>query len=371
MSGGGGVGHRAYDPVKRVLDVIAASVLLVVTLPVQLIVALLVAVRLGRPVLFAQPRPGRGGKVFTLYKFRTMRVLDPTRGLVSNEERMTKFGRSLRSTSLDELPSLWNVLRGDMSMVGPRPLRLSYLPRYSREQARRHEVRPGITGFAQVLGRNSLGWDERLALDVIYVNRRSFRLDLSVLARTISAVLSRNGVNAVGKDGMSEFFGPEQTNKVQLVPLAEEHLNTRVEWLSHPSIRAGISISFMPDLASTREWFFRTSADNSRYDWVGVDPGSAKPVSMCGITLVESEATLYIYVAPESQGQGIGIDTMTLLIARCRALGVALLNLETAVSNEAAISLYKKLGFIENDELEVASNKLGMSLKVGAGHSDG
>ena len=205
MSGSVGVGRRAYDPVKRVLDVASAGVLLVVTLPVQLVVAVLVAVRLGRPVLFAQPRPGKGGKVFTLYKFRSMKDVDVARGLVRDEDRLTPFGRRLRATSLDELPTLVNVLVGDMSMVGPRPLLVEYLARYTPEQARRHEVRPGVTGLAQVRGRNSISWEEKFALDVQYVEQRSFALDARVLWSTVAVVFRQHGISSNGHATMPEF----------------------------------------------------------------------------------------------------------------------------------------------------------------------
>lgn len=197
----------AYDGPKRILDVFGAAAALVVTSPVQLIVALAVAAKLGRPVLFRQPRPGRDGRIFTLMKFRSMRDLDSTRGLVSDEDRLTPFGRMLRSTSLDELPTLVNVLRGDMSIVGPRPLLVSYLERYSSEQARRHEVRPGITGLAQVSGRNAIGWDQKLRLDVEYVERRGLRLDAFILWRTITSVVRREGISADGHATAREFTG--------------------------------------------------------------------------------------------------------------------------------------------------------------------
>ena len=198
---------RPYDPVKRALDIVSSAVLLVLTSPVQLVVAVAVASTLGRPVLFRQPRPGRDGRVFTLVKFRTMRDADPERGLVSDADRLTPFGRALRSTSLDELPTLVNVLRGQMSMVGSRPLLVSYLERYSPEQARRHDVRPGVTGLAQVSGRNAIGCDEKLRLDVEYVDRRSLRLDATIIWRTVTTVLRRDGVSANGHVTAHEFLG--------------------------------------------------------------------------------------------------------------------------------------------------------------------
>jgi lipopolysaccharide/colanic/teichoic acid biosynthesis glycosyltransferase len=199
--------HRAYDPVKRLIDVVTSAVLLVVTAPVQLIVALLVRAKLGTPVLFRQPRPGKDERIFELAKFRTMLELDPARGLMSDSDRLTRLGRVLRSTSLDELPTLWNVLKGDMSMVGPRPLLVQYLDRYTPEQRRRHEVRPGITGLAQVSGRNGLSWEEKFALDVEYVETRSFLVDLKILARTTVSVVKRDGIAAAGESTMPEFMG--------------------------------------------------------------------------------------------------------------------------------------------------------------------
>lgn len=203
--------HRVYDAVKRLLDIVASAAGFVVLSPMLLLIALLVRANLGSPVLFAQPRPGRDGRIFTLYKFRTMRAKSAgtTRGdvdaVATDDERLTSFGRLLRSTSLDELPELWNVLLGQMSIVGPRPLLVEYLPRYNAYQARRHEVRPGITGWAQVNGRNAVDWDERFAMDVWYVDNRSFLLDVKIVLRTILTALKREGVSAAGHSTMRPF----------------------------------------------------------------------------------------------------------------------------------------------------------------------
>ncbi|GGA71433.1 hypothetical protein GCM10011490_22660 [Pseudoclavibacter endophyticus] len=360
--------RRSYDRLKRTFDFVAASAMLVITLPVQLVLAALVLKNLGAPVLFTQQRPGRDSKLFRLYKFRTMLSPDEKNGRVLNEDRMTSFGKRLRASSLDELPSLWNVVLGDMSLVGPRPLRSSYLGRYSPEQARRHEVRPGVTGYAQVLGRNALSWDDRLALDVQYVEKRSFWLDVWILYKTLSTVVTRVGVVADGEATMSEFFGPERTPRLELVPLSEEHLATRVEWLSDPRVRAGVTISFMPDADGMRSWFAGASNDHTRYDWVGVDPNAGRPISMCGFRVAGSEANLYIYVDPRRHGMGFGRDTMTLLIARARSKGVRRLTLETSTDNIAAVRLYESLGFVRSEESTLSPPRLSMKLDVSRGH---
>ena len=199
--------ERPYDQPKRVLDIVGASLALVLLSPVLVGVGVLVAVKLGRPMLFQQDRPGKDGKLFRLRKFRSMTNSDPSRGLVSDEDRLTPFGRALRATSLDELPTLMNVLKGDMSIVGPRPLLVQYLSRYSPEQARRHGVRPGITGLAQASGRNTLDWEAKFALDVEYVENRSLRLDLQILAMTVRSVLRRHGISAEGHSTAHEFLG--------------------------------------------------------------------------------------------------------------------------------------------------------------------
>jgi lipopolysaccharide/colanic/teichoic acid biosynthesis glycosyltransferase len=196
---------RPYDRVKRLLDVVGAAVLLVLTAPLMAVVALLVATSLGRPVLFRQCRAGRYGAPFVLVKFRTM--LPPAPDRAGDGDRLTPLGRWLRASSLDELPTLWNVLRGEMSLVGPRPLLTEYLERYSPTQARRHEVRPGVTGLAQVRGRNSLSWEDKLDLDVRYVDTRSLRADLSILAATVRTVLRREGISAQGSATAHEFLG--------------------------------------------------------------------------------------------------------------------------------------------------------------------
>jgi lipopolysaccharide/colanic/teichoic acid biosynthesis glycosyltransferase len=198
-----------YDVVKRIGDVVVSAVLLVVLSPVLLALAVMVRAKLGGPTLFRQQRPGKDGRLFTNLKFRSM--LDSPAGgnavdaVASDAERITPFGHFLRSSSLDELPELWNVLVGDMSLVGPRPLLPEYLARYNAEQARRHEVRPGITGWAQVNGRNATSWEERFKMDVVYVDNRSLGLDLRILWMTVATVLKREGVSSAGSVTMEPF----------------------------------------------------------------------------------------------------------------------------------------------------------------------
>lgn len=200
--------------VKRAFDILAAASALVLLSPLLLGLALLVRLKLGSPVLFRQQRPGLHGRIFTMLKFRTMTDTRDAQGkLLPDAERLTPFGRLLRATSLDELPELWNVLKGEMSLVGPRPLLVEYLPRYTPEQARRHEVRPGITGLAQIKGRNALSWDKKFELDVWYVDNRSFLLDMKILFLTCLKVFQREGVNHAPDTPMPHFTGAQDSSK--------------------------------------------------------------------------------------------------------------------------------------------------------------
>jgi len=193
---------------KRLLDIFLSLTVLSLLFPVIFITGLLIAFKLGLPVLFSQTRPGMHGKPFKMFKFRTMTdSKDSSGNLLPDKVRLTPFGRVLRSTSLDELPGLINVLKGDMSLVGPRPLLMEYLPLYSPEQARRHELRPGITGWAQVNGRNAISWEDKFKLDVWYVDNRSFALDIKILCLTVKKVFVREGISAQGEATISKFTG--------------------------------------------------------------------------------------------------------------------------------------------------------------------
>ena len=195
---------------KRLFDVLISAVSLFLLAPVIAMVAFQIRRKLGSPVLFRQVRPGKDGKSFEMVKFRTMRdAIDQDGNSLPDSERMTPFGTFLRSTSLDELPELWNVLKGDMSLVGPRPLLMEYLPLYTKEQYRRHVVRPGVTGWAQVNGRNAISWEDKFTLDVWYVDNHSFWLDLKIIYLTVKKVLVRDGVSAEGEATMSKFTGSD------------------------------------------------------------------------------------------------------------------------------------------------------------------
>jgi len=198
---------------KRLFDLILALPFLILIFPILVCIAAAVRVKLGTSVLFCQVRPGLGGKPFNLYKFRTMTdAKDASGHLLPDAERMTPLGTFLRSTSLDELPEFWNVVKGDMSLIGPRPLLMEYLPLYNERQARRHEVKPGLTGWAQVNGRNALKWEDRLEMDAWYVDHQSFRLDLKILWMTIWTVLKRRGISQEGSATMEPFRGSARSS---------------------------------------------------------------------------------------------------------------------------------------------------------------
>ncbi|MBN6515114.1 sugar transferase [Acinetobacter pittii] len=196
---------------KRLLDIVIASIALILLSPLYFYVAYKVKKNLGSPVLFRQVRPGLYGKPFEMIKFRTMKDATDAHGNpLPDNERLTSFGKMLRSTSLDEMPELWNVIKGDMSIVGPRPLLMEYLPLYSKEQAKRHDVRPGMTGHAQVNGRNAIGWEEKFKLDTWYVENRSLWLDFKIMLQTVKKVIAKDDINEAGEATMSKFTGSEE-----------------------------------------------------------------------------------------------------------------------------------------------------------------
>lgn len=196
---------------KRLLDIIISLVALIVLSPVLLITAILVRTKLGSPIIFKQKRPGKNNEIFNMYKFRSMTdQKDENGNLLPDDIRLTKFGKVLRSTSLDELPELWNILKGEMSIVGPRPLLVQYLPLYNSEQIKRHNVRPGLTGWAQVNGRNAISWEEKFKLDIEYINQLSFFLDIKIIFLTIKKVFKKEGISSRGLTTIREFQGTEE-----------------------------------------------------------------------------------------------------------------------------------------------------------------
>lgn len=196
---------------KRLLDILVAGIAIVLLSPAMIVVMMLINKKLGSPIFFQQVRPGLGGKPFKMVKFRTMLdAVDSQGNPLPDEVRLTDFGKFLRSTSLDELPELWNVLKGDMSLVGPRPLLMEYLPLYSADQARRHEVRPGVTGWAQINGRNAISWEQKFELDTWYVDNQSLWLDIKILFLTVWKVVHRDGISAAGEATMTRFTGTKK-----------------------------------------------------------------------------------------------------------------------------------------------------------------
>lgn len=240
---------------KRVVDLLGATVGLIVLAPVFAVLWVLIRIKLGAPVIFTQLRPGRDGELFTMFKFRSMLEEDPANGLITDDQRMTSFGRRLRATSLDELPTLINVLKGEMSLVGPRPLNVEYLPLYSPHQARRHEVRPGITGLAQVNGRNALTWEARFDLDVHYVDHHNVWLDLKIMVQTITRVFSRSDIEGELISTMTMFVGVPPSDGLTEEPLGDRWQNLWESWQHSPTaLRIGDHDGRDPN--TTRHWIY-------------------------------------------------------------------------------------------------------------------
>ena len=197
--------------IKRMLDFILSLIALIVSSPLMIIIGILVRIKLGKPVIFKQKRPGKNEKIFTLYKFRTMTDEKDEQGnLLADEKRLTKFGKFLRSTSLDELPELWNILKGEMAIVGPRPLLVEYLPLYNEEQKHRHDIKPGLTGLAQISGRNAIQWEEKFKEDIEYVNNITFIQDTKIILKTFIKVFKKDGINQEGNATMKKFEGTKK-----------------------------------------------------------------------------------------------------------------------------------------------------------------
>lgn len=240
---------------KRAVDILGASLGLIVLAPVFALLWILIRTKLGAPVIFAQQRPGTHGELFTMLKFRSMLEEDPATGLLTDDQRMTSFGRKLRASSLDELPTLINVLKGEMSLVGPRPLNVEYLPRYSPRQARRHEVRPGITGLAQVNGRNALSWEARFDLDVHYVEHHTLWLDLKIMVQTIMRVFAKTDIEGEQISTMTMFLGASPNDGLTEYPLGDRWHGLWNSWQYSPAaLKIGNHDGTAPN--TTRHWVY-------------------------------------------------------------------------------------------------------------------
>ncbi|MFI0794543.1 GNAT family N-acetyltransferase [Micromonospora rubida] len=341
---------RRLAAVKRCVDIVCGGVLLLLATPVFLGVAVAILVSDGRPVFFRQTRLGHREVPFRLWKFRTM---SPDRhgrsGGRDDRQRLSPLGRFLRTTSLDELPQLLNVLRGDMSLVGPRPLFTRYLAHYREVERLRHVVRPGITGLAQVSGRNHLGWDDRLRIDVEYVANASFRTELVILWRTFLRVVRRTDVVVIPGE-LGEPLDSERTYPIldglTLRRLRTSDLDNRVTWMNDPRTQLHTRIEAITP-SSTREWFNRVRQDPDRHDLVVVEASGGRAVGMAGlIPRGPGTAEFYVFVEPEQHGRGIGRAASGMV---CQwafdRLALDEVTLTVHQDNRAACRIYQSLGF--------------------------
>lgn len=322
--------QRLRDPLKRTVDMLGAGTGLLLLAPVIGAVWLTVRFKLGSPVIFAQQRSGKDGHIFTLYKFRSMLEADPDRGLVTDDQRMTAFGRRLRATSLDELPSLVNVLKGDMSLVGPRPLVTEYLPLYSEHQARRHHVRPGITGLAQVNGRNQLSWEDRFDLDVDYAARHNLLLDLKILYKTVSRVMSRSGIEGDRISTVPMFVGapPEDGLSEEIMNEAWQELQQR--WRQDPRSM---------QLGSDRN-------GSNTCSWVYLD-AAGTPVGIGGLSGLGSQALeAYLLISPEQHDGAVVQALLDRLVYHGKSFDAQQLILRGPNTQQTLHHNAQRLGFV-------------------------
>lgn len=339
-----------FNGVKRFFDLAAVAISSPLTIPLGAVTALLVRIKLGTPIFFSQPRVGLGEREFSVLKFRTMTdARDEAGRPLPDSDRLTAFGRILRASSLDEIPQLLNVARGDMSLVGPRPLFVRYLPHYIGEEARRHDVRPGITGLAQVSGRNSVGWDQRLAYDAEYVRRASLVGDLKILASTLLQVAGGKNVSVLASDS-GEPLDVERSypsdELLRLRRLRATDLELRVEWIRDARIRDHMQWPDDVTIESTRRWFETARRDRSRIDYAA-ETLEGVVVAMAGLRRSEEgSAEFYVFVEPEEQGQGWGRRVTEMVLRHgFEQWGVNAVTLTVANANRAATSIYSSLGF--------------------------
>src|SRR5699024_8721024 len=335
----------------------------------MVLIAILIYFGMGRPVLFKQQRPGLHGKPFYIYKFRTMTdERDNNGNLLSDEYRLTRIRYFVRKSSLDELPQLLNVLKGDMSLVGPRPLLVEYLPFYKENERARHSVRPGITGHSQVNGRNSLGWDERLAMDAEYSRKGTLYSDLQIIIKTIKGVLKRDGIIAepwTHGEYLSVYRNYPSTGKYALRRFEPQDIAQRVNWLNDSRTRESLTVEGEITVDGTAKWLQNARKNPNRKDVVVYDLESLKMVAIAGFKSDSSENVpiLYFAVDPELQGRGIGSVTLQLLVEYMRSQPeVSGAAGEIYTDNIASIKIHQRLGF-EEVEAELPSNRLRMEIK--------
>lgn len=328
--------ERIRAPIQRTLDCLGAAIGLVALAPVFVTLWGIVRLKLGSPVIFAQQRPGKNGQLFTMYKFRSMLSEDADRGLVTDDQRSTTFGRRLRATSLDELPTLVNVLKGDMSLVGPRPLVVDYLPLYSAHQARRHEVRPGITGLAQVNGRNQLTWQERFNLDVEYVDRRSTILDLKILAQTVGQVFSKSGIEADGITTMTMFVGAAPHDGLTEQLMTQQWIELQETWQQDPR---AISIGAVDarQRPGNRQWVYLQDEHT--------------PVAICGLSGLGGQyVSASLLVSPKHQNHQLVYALLNRLIHHGKSFDAAQIILQVPARHRVLHRNAERLGFVASDK---------------------
>lgn len=353
VRGSGSARLANYRWVKRAIDLTFLIGTAPVTLPVGLATALLVGTCVGRPVLYRQLRMGRDEKVFTILKFRTMTNQKDVQGvLLPDEQRLTKIGRALRKSSLDEIPQLINIAKGEMTLVGPRPLYPRYRPFYTQQENIRHSVRPGITGRAQVSGRNALLWHERLRHDVAYVEQLSICQDASILWRTFLRVVHSSDVSVVAGDSgepLDIARGYPQVDGLTMRRLEVADVPFRVRWMNDERTRQYMSLPPEVSIEGTKEWLRRARNTVGRYDFTVTDVRSGLPLAMVGLTPREGDGApeLYVFVDPSRQGQGLGSATMKIVLEWLKRSDSPYQScwLTVDVENERAIRIYKRLGF--------------------------
>jgi lipopolysaccharide/colanic/teichoic acid biosynthesis glycosyltransferase/RimJ/RimL family protein N-acetyltransferase len=333
---------------KRTADCAFSLLALLILFPLFLFLAIIIAIVTHSSPFFLQSRPGKKNRIFKLMKFKSMNDKKDAKGnLLADSERLTKIGRFLRATSIDELPQLFNVLKGDMSLIGPRPLFIQYLPFYSQRESTRHLVRPGITGLAQVSGRNNLGWEERLELDVKYVETISLSNDIGILLKTVKYVLIRKDVVVIPGE-KREALDKYRNVKLRAKRFKQTDIETRVDWINDARIHTTMYFELPATIEKTKEWYKRNISNGSRSDFTFVDMQSNR-VAMGGYTHIDlrnGHAEFHIMVNPIFQGKGIGKKvTRWLLNYAFITYGLNKIYLYTNNDNSAAYCIYEKYNF--------------------------